>query len=105
MPSVVVERVRVVVVVVFHTGVMAAAKKRGPKQVTDAHKRAMAVGRAESRAVSNYLEALAANRPKRGRKRQFEEEAYKMGFVHAAVGAMVRSSYHADQQAHGAGVS
>ncbi len=34
----------------------------------------------------------------------FEEEAYKMGFSHAAVGAMVRSSYHADQQAHAAGV-
>ena len=30
----------------------------------------------------------------------FEEEAYKMGFKHAAVGAMVRSSYHADEQAH-----
>jgi len=28
-------------------------------------------------------------------------EAYRMGFAHAAVGAMVRSSYHADQQAHG----
>jgi lipoic acid synthetase len=25
-----------------------------------------------------------------------------MGFSHAAVGAMVRSSYHADQQAHSA---
>lgn len=37
--------------------------------------------------------------------RMFEEEAYKMGFVHAAVGAMVRSSYHADQQAHGAGLA
>jgi len=36
--------------------------------------------------------------------KMFEDEAYKMGFVHAAVGAMVRSSYHADQQAHGAGV-
>jgi lipoic acid synthetase len=33
-----------------------------------------------------------------------EEEAYKMGFSHAAVGAMVRSSYHADEQASGAGV-
>ncbi|MCV2423541.1 lipoyl synthase [Paucibacter aquatile] len=33
--------------------------------------------------------------------KMFEEEAYKMGFTHAAVGAMVRSSYHADQQAHG----
>ena len=37
--------------------------------------------------------------------KMFEQEAYKMGFVHAAVGAMVRSSYHADQQAHGAGVA
>lgn len=36
--------------------------------------------------------------------KMFEEEAYKMGFTQAAVGAMVRSSYHADQQAHGAGV-
>jgi lipoic acid synthetase len=33
-----------------------------------------------------------------------EREAYAMGFAHAAVGAMVRSSYHADQQAHDAGV-
>jgi lipoic acid synthetase len=33
--------------------------------------------------------------------KMFEAEAYKMGFSHAAVGAMVRSSYHADQQAHG----
>jgi lipoic acid synthetase len=32
----------------------------------------------------------------------FEAEAYAMGFTHAAVGAMVRSSYHADQQAHSA---
>ncbi len=33
--------------------------------------------------------------------KMFEAEAYKMGFEHAAVGAMVRSSYHADEQAHG----
>jgi lipoic acid synthetase len=36
--------------------------------------------------------------------KMFEQEAYRMGFSHAAVGAMVRSSYHADQQAHAAGV-
>ena len=36
--------------------------------------------------------------------KMFEEKAYEMGFQHAAVGAMVRSSYHADQQAHAAGV-
>ncbi len=37
--------------------------------------------------------------------RQFEAEARAMGFSHAAVGAMVRSSYHADQQALAAGVA
>jgi lipoic acid synthetase len=31
----------------------------------------------------------------------FEEQAQNMGFTHAACGPMVRSSYHADQQAHG----
>ena len=36
--------------------------------------------------------------------KMFENKAYAMGFKHAAVGAMVRSSYHADQQAHGAGI-
>jgi lipoic acid synthetase len=34
----------------------------------------------------------------------FEEQATAMGFTQAACGPMVRSSYHADQQAHGAGV-
>jgi lipoic acid synthetase len=34
--------------------------------------------------------------------KMFEAQAYAMGFSHAAVGAMVRSSYHADQQAHAA---
>ena len=37
--------------------------------------------------------------------RLFEREAAAMGFTHAAVGAMVRSSYHADQQAQAAGVA
>ena len=38
--------------------------------------------------------------------KMFEARAYEMGFRHAAVGAMVRSSYHADQQAgHALGVN
>ena len=37
--------------------------------------------------------------------RMFEAKAMAMGFSHAAVGAMVRSSYHADQQAHAAGLA
>ena len=34
----------------------------------------------------------------------YEREATAMGFRHAAIGPLVRSSYHADQQAHAAGV-
>ena len=37
--------------------------------------------------------------------KMIEAEAYKMGFSHAAVGPMVRSSYHADAQAAHAGVA
>ena len=37
--------------------------------------------------------------------RMFEEKAREMGFSHAAVGALVRSSYHADQQAMAAGAA
>jgi lipoic acid synthetase len=37
--------------------------------------------------------------------KMFEDEAHKMGFTHAAIGALVRSSYHADKQAAGAGVA
>ena len=36
--------------------------------------------------------------------KMYAEEARKMGFLHAASGPMVRSSYQADQQAHAAGV-
>jgi lipoic acid synthetase len=32
---------------------------------------------------------------------RYEREAHALGFRHAAAGALVRSSYHADQQAHG----
>jgi hypothetical protein len=44
-------------------------KKRGPSELTDEHKAAMAQGRAEGRAVRGYLEALEAHKPKRGRRR------------------------------------
>jgi lipoic acid synthetase len=37
--------------------------------------------------------------------RMFEAEATRFGFSHAACGPMVRSSYHADQQAHLAGLT
>lgn len=40
--------------------------------MTDEHKAALAEGRAQGRAVRNYLEALEAHKPKRGRKRTSE---------------------------------
>lgn len=43
-----------------------AAKK---SQMTEDHKEALAVGRAEGRMVRAYLEALESSKPKRGRKR------------------------------------
>ena len=46
-----------------------AAKKT---QMTEEHKQALAIGRAEGRMVRAYLEALDSSRPKRGRKRTKE---------------------------------
>ena len=59
--------------------------------------------------IGQYLQPSEHHLPVRSyvhpdRFKMYEEEAYKMGFMHAAVGAMVRSSYHADQQAHDAGL-
>ena len=36
---------------------------------------------------------------------EFERKARALGFAHAACGPLVRSSYHADQQAHAAGAA
>lgn len=56
-------------------------KKRGPKSVTPEHKAAMAVGRTESRSVRLYLEAMSANRPKRGRKRTAESISKRLNAI------------------------
>jgi len=60
--------------------------------------------------VGQYLAPTAHHLPVRryvhpDTFRMFEREAATMGFSHAACGALVRSSYHADQQAHSAGVA
>jgi hypothetical protein len=44
-------------------------KKTKKRTMSDDHKAALALGRQEGNAVRAYLEALAANKPKRGRKR------------------------------------
>jgi hypothetical protein len=60
-------------------------KKRGPKSVTAEHKAAMAAGRTEGRSVRVYLEALSANRPKRGRKRTAESVAKRLDGIEAEM--------------------
>lgn len=46
-----------------------AKKKKKSPGLTDAHKAALATGRAQGRAVRQYLEAFEAHKPKRGRRR------------------------------------
>ena len=45
------------------------AKKAAKKTMTNEHKAALAEGRAQGRAIRDYLEALEVHKPKRGRKR------------------------------------
>ena len=46
--------------------------------------------------VERYVEPLIFQ--------DYERQALALGFRHAAIGALVRSSYHADRQAHEAGI-
>ena len=59
--------------------------------------------------VGQYLQPTAGHLPvlryvEPARFKDYEREALAMGFAHAACGPLVRSSYHADQQAHAVGV-
>ena len=47
----------------------AAPAEKATRSMSDSHKEALAVGREQGRAVRRYLEALEANKPRRGRKR------------------------------------
>jgi hypothetical protein len=60
---------------------MSGAPKGQRFAMTDEHKRALAVGREEGRAVRHYLEALEANRPKRGRKRTVDSVKKRLATV------------------------
>jgi len=59
--------------------------KRGPAAMSDEHKAALAKGRAEGRAVKAYLDALVANKPKRGRKRTKESIAKRLEKIEAEL--------------------
>ena len=60
--------------------------------------------------IGQYLQPSAHHLPvlryvEPAQFQRFEATAMELGFRHAACGPLVRSSYHADQQAHGAGVT
>jgi lipoic acid synthetase len=60
--------------------------------------------------VGQYLQPTPGHLPvlryvEPARFADYEREALAMGFAHAACGPLVRSSYHADRQAHEAGVA
>jgi lipoyl synthase len=60
--------------------------------------------------IGQYLQPTPGHLPvvryvEPARFKDFERAAQDMGFLHAACGPLVRSSYHADQQAHAAGAA
>jgi hypothetical protein len=63
-----------------------AQKKRGPRSMTAEHKAALAEGRNQGRAVRNYLEALEAQKPKRGRKRTPDSMKKQLDRIEAEIG-------------------
>lgn len=60
-------------------GMVETTRKRTP--MSDEHKAALAEGREQGRAVRRYLEALEANKPKRGRKRSPETMKKRLASV------------------------
>lgn len=68
--------------------ILANMAKRGPKSpMSDAHKAALATGRTEGKAVRDYLEALRANKPARGRKRTPDSIAKRLAAIDAEIGS------------------
>lgn len=53
--------------------------------MTDEHKDALSRGRAEGKAVRDYLEALRANKPKRGRKRTPDSISRRIATIDADI--------------------
>jgi hypothetical protein len=54
--------------------------------MSDAHKQALAEGREQGRAVRQYLEALEAHKPKRGRKRTPDSIQKRLATIEERVG-------------------
>jgi len=58
----------------------------GRRPMSDAHKAALARGRAEGRVVRRYLEAIEHERPRRGRKRSPESVKKRLAIVAERLG-------------------
>ena len=59
--------------------------KKGPKSMSAEHKAALAAGRAEGRAVKDYLQALEDSRPKRGRRRTPDSIQKRLDTIEEAI--------------------
>ena len=62
-----------------------AAKSPKKTPMSADHKAALAEGRTQGRAVRGYLEALAANKPKRGRKRTPDSIKKRLAVIDSAL--------------------
>ena len=60
--------------------------------MSDEHKAALAQGRSEGKAVRDYLEALRANKPKRGRKRTADSIKKRLAAIDAELRTPTRSA-------------
>ena len=61
--------------------------KRSKSPMSASHKAALAEGREQGRAVRNYLEALDAHKPKRGRKRTPESVQKRLAAIEEKLAA------------------
>src|SRR3546814_18865629 len=61
------------------------ATKKKSSSMSAAHKAALAEGRSQGRAVRKYLEALEANKPKRGRKRNAKSIQDRIANIDASL--------------------
>jgi hypothetical protein len=65
---------------------MAGDGQLAPKTMTAEHKKALAEGRNEGRAVKAYLDALEQHRPRRGRRRTTESVKKRLVAIEKALG-------------------
>src|SRR6476619_1649896 len=65
---------------------IAMAPRKKSAGMSDAHKAALAEGRAQGRAIRDYLEALEAHKPKRGRKRTPDSIKKRLDRIEAELG-------------------